>query len=559
MNQPILNIIYDSFDTDFACAYNLLRKHSGNYIITTDAKEADAIVTLQKDAAIMPEAYHIKKQNDTHFVITASDSLGFIYGLGFLVHRGHKNIQDYMCKPKKHVRGIYFATHFHNFYQDAPIESVIDYLEELVFWGTNCVAMWFDMHHFSGMEDAEAMALLTRIRSIYQAAKKLGINTSMTMLANEYYYGAPEALLAENSTDGTGYTLNPAGFYGTELCPAKPEGERLLLEARRKVLAFFKEIHLDYVLLWPYDQGGCTCPDCRPWGANGFIRLSQKLAKEIHNVNPDTKCVLSLWRFDSFTNGEWAGLFEQLTDISADFDMLMVDFSSPTTPQNVHTIAEQYGLPLIEFPDISMMATPWGGFGAAPCTAYLEGVFDKTEAMHDGGFCYSEGIFEDLNKILMLSLYVGTGKKEQAIEDYFRFYFSDASVPFAQELIQYLETSLSRRRLQADGTVNNYPTEPVTDELPRFIIKNPENVEKAYALAEKLACILPDSIKETDRFKMLYLRTVIDAALAQNEGKLSQKTETASKILEAIYHAHVADYVVSPITEQAIRETRGHI
>ena len=206
-----------------------------------------------------------------------------------------------------------------------------------------------------------------------------------------------------------------------------------------------------------------------------------------------------------------------------------------------------------------MMATPWGGFGAAPCTAYLEGVFDKTEAMHDGGFCYSEGIFEDLNKILILSLYVGTGKKEQAIEDYFRFYFSEASVPFAQELIQYLEISLSRRRLQADGTVNNYPSEPVTGELPRFIIKNPENVEKAYALAEKLASILPDSIKETDRFKMLYLRTVIDAALTQNEGKLSQKTETASKILEAIYHAKTADYVVSPITEQAIRETRGHI
>jgi len=36
--------------------------------------------------------------------------------------------------PEKPVRGIYFATHFHNFYHDAPLDEVQRYVEDVGLW-----------------------------------------------------------------------------------------------------------------------------------------------------------------------------------------------------------------------------------------------------------------------------------------------------------------------------------------------------------------------------------------------------------------------------------------
>lgn len=80
-------------------------------------------------------------------------------------------------------------------------------------------------------------------------------------------------------------------------------------------------------------------------------------------------------------------------------------------------------------------ATPWGGFGAAPAINRLNEVFMENEIMAEGGFCYSEGIFEDINKMLMLSLYMGNNSKEETMRDYFRFYFGEDSVVYADEFL----------------------------------------------------------------------------------------------------------------------------
>lgn len=97
-----------------------------------------------------------------------------IYGAGRLLHRGHKGISDEYCISEKSIRSVYFATHFNNFYQASPIDKIIEYMEELVLWGCNCISMWFDMHHFSAMTDAKAKELLERMRIIYEAAKDMG-------------------------------------------------------------------------------------------------------------------------------------------------------------------------------------------------------------------------------------------------------------------------------------------------------------------------------------------------------------------------------------------------
>lgn len=559
MKRTTIGVIYDKSDERACLAFSLMKKHSGLYRITEKTAKCDACAELILDKNLAPESYRIKKENDGRILISGGDTLGLIYGAGRLLHRGYKEVSDEYCVPEKSVRSVYFATHFNNFYQAAPIDKITEYMEELVLWGCNCISMWFDMHHFSSMNDAEALELLERMRIIYEAAKDMGLKTALTMLANEYYYGAPSELLAENSTEGTGYFLKPCGFYNTEICPSKPEGEELILRARKEMLEYFSTTELDFVSLWPYDQGGCTCPDCRPWGSNGFIKISKKLAAEIRTVFPKAKCILSAWRFDSFTNGEWDGILNQLEDLSKHFDILMADFASPTTPTDLAEKTKACGMQLVGFPDISMLATPWGGFGAAPAPKLLDKIYQENESKGDGGFCYSEGIFEDINKVVMMSLYFGNSTASQAVCDYFRYYFSCESAEFAEEFVNCLEKSLSRKRINADGTVNNYPVEKFVAEMPRFEIRSAETVERAYELAKKLESTVPRQVKKSSRFQMLYLRAVIDSELVKSNGELTDVIEKSAKKLEKIYHAAAADYVVSPITQKAIYENRGHI
>lgn len=558
--KTTISVTYDKSSQEAAMAFLLMKKHGMNFCAVENAEKADVYAELRINDKLEPESYEIRKTDPLHILITGADMPGLVYGVGRLLHRGYKEIKDEYCVPDKSVRAIYYATHFNNFYQAAPIEKIVEHMEQQMLWGCNCISMWFDMHHFYGMNDPEAVKLLERLRTIYAEAKRLGLKTALTMLANEYYYGAEKHLIAENSTEGTGYFLKMAGFYETELCPSNPEGEELLVEARREMLAFLSNVtELDYVTLWPYDQGGCTCPKCRPWGGNGFLKISKRLAKELREFFPNAKCILSAWRFDSFTNGEWESVLNQLGELSGDFDILMADFASPTTPPDLPERAKAVGMQLVGFPDISMLATPWGGFGAAPAPKLLDKIYQERESGGDGGFCYSEGIFEDLNKVVMLSLYFGNSTANEAVCDYFRYHFGEKTVEYAKEFVECLETSLSRRRINADGVVNNYPREKVEGELPRFEIKNPDAVDREFELAQKLNEIVTEEVREGSRFQMFYLRAVIDYELAKDNGRLTAETEMAAQKLEKMYYADNAEYVVAPITEKAIRETRGHI
>ena len=64
------------------------------------------------------------------------------------------------------------------------------------------------------------------------------------------------------------------------------------------------------------------------------------------------------------------------------------------------------GFPLLNFPDISMYGqNPWGGYGANPHPSRLQARWDETKTKLSGGFPYSEGIYEDLNKVICAELY----------------------------------------------------------------------------------------------------------------------------------------------------------
>ena len=73
----------------------------------------------------------------------------------------------------------------------------------------------------------------------------------------------------------------------------------------------FKELGVDYVIPWPYDNGGCTCSLCKPWGVNGYLTLAEPIAEMARRDFPGCRVILSTWHFDNFTSGEYAGLEEK--------------------------------------------------------------------------------------------------------------------------------------------------------------------------------------------------------------------------------------------------------
>jgi hypothetical protein len=168
-----------------------------------------------------------------------------------------------------------------------------------------------------------------------------------------------------------------------------------------------------YVVCWPYDSGGCGCKDCRPWGSNGFLKLSEQLAALARVKLPGTKFVLSTWMFDK---GEWQNVVAGFAERKPFFDCVMAEPPEGPIPG---------GVPWMGFPEISMHNTfPWGGFGATPLTGLVQGQWNRVKATSSGGFPYSEGIFEDLTKVVISQFDWNDRPAAEPVKEYIAFEFS---------------------------------------------------------------------------------------------------------------------------------------
>jgi hypothetical protein len=218
------------------------------------------------------------------------------------------------------------------------------------------------------------------------------------------------------------------------------------------------------------------------------------------------------------------------------------------------------GFPLLGFPEISMYgATPWGGFGANPLPAFVQDLMDASNSLQAGGFPYSEGIFEDINKALSAQLYWDPSQKvADILREYIAYEFSPQADESLLEAIRLLERTLPRQRFEETGEVFGYTSRHLPElSQVRFVIEQPEGVEQAFNLLQQADEQLPERARRSWRWRILYLRGLIDHELVQNNGLVSPRCEVAFTELVGIYHAQKADYAVSPPTAAAIYASRG--
>ena len=172
------------------------------------------------------------------------------------------------------MRGIYLATHFNNYYEAASPEELERYIEDLSLWGINLLALAYPHWQYTGYDDPAARRMTEHLRWIIRVAKSVGMRVSIVEALNGGFTSTPKEMRSVPVPD----PLGRHGNFGVNLCPSQPVARELLLRNWTKLLDEFADVGLDCITYWPYDEGGCGCHDCWPWGARGYLSLARSVS-----------------------------------------------------------------------------------------------------------------------------------------------------------------------------------------------------------------------------------------------------------------------------------------
>lgn len=134
--------------------------------------------------------------------------------------------------------------------------------------------------------------------------------------------------------------------------------------------------------------------------------------------------------------------------------------------------------------------------------------------MAAGGAPYSEGIYEDVNKAIVAGFYWDPDRKaEETVREYVSFEFSPDAADELTEAAQIFEKNHRRETIR-------------------------ENAVRALELVEKTEAVLTKQARKSWRWRIFYLRALIDKELFNRKGKLEGATlKMAFEELTKLYHA----------------------
>ena len=192
------------------------------------------------------------------------------------------------------------------------------------------------------------------------------------------------------------------------------------------------------------------------------------------------------------------------------------------------------GVRLLDFPEISMTMAPWGGFGAnANPFSIVKGAHhgqntcDKRVCV--GGFPYCEGVFEDFDKVGCLMHYCNPDslKGEDILREYASCYFSPE---VWEELAPAIRTMEDLEEGELYGRVVDKPDHKIvgknvgvkdkdgrTKLIPTTLADFPQ-VKREYDIVMAVDKKLPEPVRKSWRWRMVFVRAVMDNYLHDNKG-----------------------------------------
>jgi hypothetical protein len=337
--------------------------------------------------------------------------------------------------PTVELRGIYTATHFGNAYERWPVNELGRLYEDWALWGANANWSFVDstwrVDPFSTHPGAsESLAHLRKVFSSLLAAQRAGLEIGLAMCPNnvwlDQFQDHPE-LRAR---------MGARLVFGSLLCPSLPGGRGIILSNTRNALGEAQRVGLRIRSLDFYnrDYGGCLCDRCRPWHRTSLslFRDNVRAGREFY---PDLVGDLITWYWtaeETRDGGAWLSS-QQFSD------WLRFWFHHfPTWDRGIH-------FPRVDLPSSAKLGgmynlsaadnDVYGAEGAITRLAYLGRLLPPFARHGLRGFHgYTEGNYDDLNKVVTVQLLVDPKRPIRSIvTDYCRWHFG-AKPALANEL-----------------------------------------------------------------------------------------------------------------------------
>jgi len=499
-------------------------------VVVSDAPAASAQLCLCVEPGPGSEGYHITETAGA-IHITGHDPHGLFYGVGRFLHTSSFGVAGFVPSawrgvscPDCSLRGMYLAHNFHNWYRSAPLTDLESYLEELALWGLNAIVVPAGTNPHSPAEEVYGTMIPKQVEML-KAARRLGIRVGL--LATSVIDREPDPAIAAIPVPDS--TPAKRGNVGQRVCLSHPDGFRAMREQFEHNLALYAGVGLDFVTAFPYDEGGCGCAGCYPWGAKGYLRFCRLFSELARKHYPGCLFIAGTWGFDvrEEADGEFDGLDAALRADASWCDYIMTDAheSFPAWPLEHGSPG---GLPMINFAEISMWGRfPWGGSGANPFPRRLLDIWSHSRHLLDGGLPYSEGRFEDINKVTCLRLFWDKSAGVDAIiHDYAGYEYGD-DLPEIAEAIRLLE--------------ENYPSEEL----------NEARATRALALLETAESRMTAVARAGWRWRILLLRAIIDVETVRCSEVISLRRNAAYEELLTLYCAQTGQVCVVPRAKSA--------
>jgi hypothetical protein len=283
------------------------------------------------------------------------------------------------------------------------------------------------------------------------------------------------------------------------------------------------------------------------------------IAKLVREVWPKAKIVLSAWYFDHFIKDEWEAFAKAIGKDKPDFaDYILVDDYGDNFPQYPLKHGLPGHLPMINFPEISMYKMfPWGGYGANPLPKHLQEIWNTCGSRVAGGFPYSEGIFEDLNKAIDLQHYWGDRDAMDTVREYAAYVSSPDAVQEVTAAIEIMEQQHPRWMKGVDKPAQEmralmFPPEGGPSKVQLISAAPMPRAGECLALIQRAKAKMTPAARAGWRWRILELRAKIDVDIERTKGFNDDASDALYNELEAIYFAQRGEHVVSPPSRQMI-------
>lgn len=531
-------------DKEFSCLESVLRRHAekrgGRLGKADDAYRITvSVVPYSDEEKDRKDSFLVSPDGNYGAQISANNLCTLYAGLGrFLISSSFDFCGGFepAALPISHeqkcrIRGMYLATHFYNFWHIAPMDEVRPYIEDLALWGCNSLMLCLAPQHYTSFKSPDAVKMAERLKELFACAGEMGIDPALILFSNTGYIDRPEEIAAPWDMRGEYITPNYAELH-REICPNLPGGMDEIRRVHREFFEAFSDVPIKYFAYWPYDEGGCTCDACSRWSENGAVKVYEESVKPlIKEYFPDAEMILSTWHFDRHLRDEGLRLYNNVAAGKYPWAkyILAVHGDGQLMP-----LVLKNGAPddrsVIDFPEISMWSCrPWGGYGANPIPMRLDNFFSAAGDALDGGFPYSEGMWENLNEFFCVSHYSGAYESTtDALRDYIRYYFGIKDTEKLVRAIQLMEATLWRKtELAPDGRLRVTPYVPAA-------------IREIYKIITEIDATLPEAVKKDARWRIIYLRAVIDFEISTHENipLNSARAQSCFRELWDIYHAY---------------------